>query len=200
MNIVNVGYDSTNYYLLGAGANRLLVDVGWPGTLPKLLGVLKRKDIALQDIGYLLATHYHPDHAGLAQEVKARGVRLVVLEQQLAAIPRLKGYMKPINPYVEIALHDNLQLATRESRAFLGRIGIAGEIAWTPGHSDDSVTLVLDDGAAFTGDLPPPGFADESASALVQQSWDTLRGMGARTIYPGHGPARSLAPAAEPPA
>jgi glyoxylase-like metal-dependent hydrolase (beta-lactamase superfamily II) len=198
MNIVNVGYDSTNYYLLGAGANRLLVDVGWPGTLPKLLAVLKRKDIALHDIGYLLATHYHPDHAGLAQEVKARGVRLIVMEQQLAALPRLKSYMKPINPYVEIALHDNLQLAARESRAFLKRVGIAGEIAWTPGHSEDSVTLVLDDGAAFTGDLPPPGFVDEGASAVVQQSWDTLRGLGARTIYPGHGPARSLAVAAGP--
>ena len=37
MNIVNVGYASTNYYVLGASTNRLLVDVGWPGTLPRLL-------------------------------------------------------------------------------------------------------------------------------------------------------------------
>ena len=35
MNIVNVGYDSTNYYVLGLNATRLLIDVGWPGTLPK---------------------------------------------------------------------------------------------------------------------------------------------------------------------
>ena len=82
MNIVNVGYDSTNYYVLGASTNRLLIDVGWPGTLPRLLATLKRKDIALQEIGYLLITHYHPDHAGLAQEVKTNGVRLIVLKQQ----------------------------------------------------------------------------------------------------------------------
>jgi endoribonuclease LACTB2 len=192
MNIVNVGYDSTNYYVLGAGANRLLLDVGWPGTLPKLLAMLRRKDIALKDIGYLLATHYHPDHAGLAQEVKAQGVRLLVLHQQLAAIPLLKRYMKPINPYVEITLHDNLRLDTSASRAFLGGIGIAGEIVWTPGHSDDSVSLVLDEGAAFTGDLPPPGFVDESASDKVQRSWERLRSLGAITIYPGHGPARPM--------
>lgn len=192
MNIVNVGYASTNYYVLGAHANRLLVDVGWPGTLARLLATLKRKGIALQDIGYLLVTHYHPDHAGLAQELKAAGVRLIVLEQQLVAIPMLKTYMKPINPYVEISLHDNEQISTAASRAFLKRIGIAGEIAWTPGHSDDSVTLVLDEGAAFTGDLPRPGFADEQASAVVQRSWDTLRALGARTIYPGHAPAYLL--------
>ena len=198
MNIVNVGYDSTNYYVLGASANRLLVDVGWPGTLPRLLAMLKRKDIPLQDIGYLLITHYHPDHAGLAQEVKARGVRLIVLAQQLPAIPILKSYMKPVNPYVNITLHDNLQLTTGESRAFLGRIGIAGEIIGTPGHSDDSVSLVLDEGIAFTGDLPPPGFVDERASATVRQSWDALRALGARMIYPGHGPIRPLTPAFEP--
>lgn len=31
MNIVNVGYDSANYYIIGQDRNRLLVDVGWPG-------------------------------------------------------------------------------------------------------------------------------------------------------------------------
>jgi hypothetical protein len=37
MNIVNVGYTSTNYYVLAASTPLLLVDVGWPGTLPMLL-------------------------------------------------------------------------------------------------------------------------------------------------------------------
>jgi ribonuclease/clavin/mitogillin len=198
MNIVNVGYDSTNYYVLGVSTTRLLIDVGWPGTLPRLLAMLKRKDIALEDIRNLLITHYHPDHAGLAQEVKAKGIRLIVLEQQLPAIPLLKGYMKPVNPYVNITLHDNLQITTGESRAFLGRIGIAGEIVWTPGHSDDSVSLVLDEGVAFTGDLPPPGFVDERASATVRQSWDALRALRVRMIHPGHGPERPMPPVIEP--
>src|SRR3954463_5329981 len=108
MNIVNVGYDSTNFYVLGANTNRLLIDVGWPGTLPKLLAMLKRKDILFQDIRYLLITHYHPDHAGLAQEVKAKRLQLMVLEQQIPAIPMLKTYMKPINRYVEITQADNI--------------------------------------------------------------------------------------------
>jgi endoribonuclease LACTB2 len=198
VNIVNIGYDSTNYYVLGASARRLLIDVGWPGTLPRLLAMLTRKDIALQEIGYLLVTHCHPDHAGLAQEVKVQGVRLIVLEPQLAAIPVLKTYMKPVNPYVNITLHDNLQMRTGESRAFLTRIGIAGEIISTPGHSDDSVSLILDEGIAFTGDLPPPGFVDERASASVRQSWERLRALHVRLIYPGHGPARSVPPAIEP--
>jgi endoribonuclease LACTB2 len=189
INIVNVGYDSTNYYVLGANAARLLVDVGMPGTLPKLMASLRRKDIRIQDIGYLLVTHYHPDHAGLAQEVKAQGVQLIVLEPQLPAIPQLKAFIKPSMPYANITLHDTIQLALDDSRAFLRGIGIAGSIIGTPGHSDDSVTLVLDDGGAFTGDLPPPLVGADDA---VARSWQAIRSLKATTIYPGHGPARSL--------
>lgn len=195
VNIVNVGYDSTNYYVLGDSAARLLVDVGWPGTLPRLLANLRRKDIPLQHIGYLLVTHYHPDHAGLTQEVKEQGVRLIVLEPQLPAIPLLKSYMKPSNPYIDITMHDNLQFRIDESRTFLESIGIPGAIISTPGHSDDSISLVLDEGSAFTGDLPPPTLVDTDTLDTVSQSWDRLRALKAKMIYPGHGPARPLPPA-----
>jgi endoribonuclease LACTB2 len=192
MNIVNVGYDSTNYYVLGKSNPRLLIDTGWPGTLPKLLAILKRKDIPFAEIRYLLVTHYHPDHAGLAQELKAEGVRLIVVEGQSEGISNLKSYMKPKDGYVDITLHDNLELSLDESRSFLRSIGIAGTIIATPGHSDDSVTLVLDDGDAFTGDLPSPDFVDESSSETVLQSWAKIRSYHAKMIYPGHGPARPL--------
>ena len=79
-----------------------------------------------------------------------------------------------------------------ESRAFLATIGIAGEIVHTPGHSDDSVSLVLDTGAAFTGDLTAPGLATEETGATVADSWARLRALGATTVYAGHGPVRPI--------
>lgn len=192
MHIVNVGYDSTNYYVLGQRPPRLLVDAGWPGTLPKLMANLKRKDIPFHDIRYLLITHYHPDHAGLAQELKHNGVQLIVAEQQRHALPTLKTYMKPTHAYHDITLHDNVQLACGESRAFLQQIGIEGEIVSTPGHSDDSVSLVLDDGAAFTGDLVPPAMVGEANLETATGSWAKLRALNVTTIYPGHGPTRPM--------
>lgn len=191
VNIVNVGYDSTNYYLIEAGRARLLVDVGFPGTLPKLHHALKRAGGALSAIGYLLVTHYHVDHAGLAEELKVAGVRLIVLEHQLPAIPLLKRQMKPAYAYREITLGDAVVVAVDKSRSFLRGIGVEGEIIATPGHSDDSVSLVLDTGAAFTGDLPPPHL-DETNQDL-QRSWAALRARDVRVVYPGHGPAVPLA-------
>jgi glyoxylase-like metal-dependent hydrolase (beta-lactamase superfamily II) len=192
--IVHVGYDSTNYYVLGQGPKRLLVDIGWSNTMPKFLAELKRKGVPLEQIGYLLATHYHPDHAGLAQELKAKGVRLVVIDLQEPFVPILKTWMKPINKYQDITLDDNVALTCAGSRAFLATLGISGQIIHTPGHSDDSVTLVLDEGIAFIGDLTHPLFVDESTAAVVLNSWDKIRALNVHTIHAGHGPSRPMPP------
>ncbi len=191
MNIVNVGYYSANYYVLGERKPRLLIDVGWPGTLPILLANLKRKDISFQDIGYLLVTHYHPDHAGLAQELKDKGVRLIVLETQVSAIPLLRRYIKPTYAYVDIRLDDNENVDIAESRKFLKSLGMEGAILSTPGHSDDSITLVLDSGEAFTGDSLMPA-SDDHALELIKRIWQKLRALRVKKLYPGHGPVRPV--------
>jgi glyoxylase-like metal-dependent hydrolase (beta-lactamase superfamily II) len=192
--IVNVGYDSTNYYVLGPPNAYLLIDVGMPGTFPKLSANLRRMKIPISAIRYLLATHYHPDHAGIAQELKAHGIQLLVLESQVAAIPRMQGFMNASMPYQAITLTNTIPISTRQSRAWLKQIGIAGSIISTPGHSEDSVSLVLDDGRAFTGDLPPPELADPLTQPSIRQSWEALRALRATTIYPGHGPVRPIPP------
>ncbi len=192
MNIVNVGYDSTNYYVLSDGKPRLLVDVGWPGTLPKMQGACKRIGITLTDIPYFLLTHYHPDHAGLAQELKRLGLKLILIDLQIPFVPALKATMKPENHYQEIDLKDNMVIKLAESRAFLAKLGIQGEIVATPGHTDDSVSLVLDGGIAFTGDLTAPILIGDDPANTAFQSWAKLRAMGVKTVYPGHGPIGHL--------
>jgi glyoxylase-like metal-dependent hydrolase (beta-lactamase superfamily II) len=126
------------------------------------------------------------------QNLKGLGVRLIVVDTQLAGIPLLRTYVKTQDQYEEITLGDNIVLSVAESRAFLARIGIQGEIISTPGHSDDSVTLILDDGSAFTGDLTVPQAARSDAMDLVRASWEHIRTKGGRTIYPGHGPVGTL--------
>ena len=191
--IVNVGYRSTNYWVVSAGRSRLLVDIGYPGTMGTMLANLRRMDVPLEEIRYAVATHYHLDHAGLAQNLKLAGVPLLVLEPQVAAISLMREVMKPVDQYLEITTHDNVTTACAESRALLARIDIGGEIFHTPGHSDDSVSLLLDDGSVFTGDLTPPWLACEGQADVVNASWRLLREHGATRVYPAHGPVRPLA-------
>ncbi len=187
--IVNVGYRSTNYWVVSVGSERLLVDIGWPGSMGKMRANLNRMDVPLQEIRYALATHYHIDHAGLGQELKQAGVPLLVLDVQVSAIPLMKTWIKPQDNYVEITTDDNVTISCAESRVLLAQIGIPGEIVHTPGHSDDSVSLLLDNGAVFTGDLTRQQFVGVEDADVVTASWQRLRERGATRVYPGHGPA-----------
>jgi glyoxylase-like metal-dependent hydrolase (beta-lactamase superfamily II) len=187
MNIVNVGYDSTNYYLLDCKNGKLLIDCGWPGTLPKFMAQLKRKGISMHEIKYLLVTHFHPDHAGLVQDLKRLGLKFILLESQVNSIRSFSEFFKGKNfPYLEITQDDHLILKFDESRNFLDSIGIAGEVISTPGHSEDSVTLILDEGFAFTGDLPPMFMVSEE-DRVTRHSWDEIYKHKITRIFPAHG-------------
>ncbi|HEX4933748.1 MAG TPA: MBL fold metallo-hydrolase [Gemmatimonadaceae bacterium] len=190
--IVNVGYRSTNFWVVGAGRSRLLVDVGWMGMFAALEHELRRKDIPLAEITHGFATHYHLDHAGAAQDLKNRGMRLVVTPEQLPFIAPMKQWAKPGDRYTEIRLDDNVVVSLDESRAFLASLGLQGQLVHTPGHSDDSVSLLLDSGEAFTGDLTHPAFMTDDEAPTTTQSWRTLASLGATTVYPGHGGVRRL--------
>ena len=193
VSIVNAGYRSTNYWVVSAGTSRLLIDLGYPGTMGAMRASLKRMRVPLKEIRYGLATHYHIDHAGLAQELKLAGVPLLVLETQVSAIPLMKRWTKPQDQYVDITPDGNVTISFAESRSRLEQIGIAGEILSTPGHSADSVSLLLDDGSAFTGDLTPwPYAGQDDAGSVVAASWRLLREHGAARIYPAHGPVRPM--------
>jgi endoribonuclease LACTB2 len=186
MNIVNVGYASTNYYAIDIKGGKLLLDCGWPGTLPQFTKVLQRKGISLSEIKYLLVTHLHPDHAGLVQELKNRGLKFILPECQAPFVPSFGDYFKEKSlPYIEIKQNDNIPLNLEDSRSFLAGLGLSGELLHTPGHSDDSVTLIVDEGYAFTGDLHPAFMNIEDIK--TRESWDKIHKFKIKRIFPGHG-------------
>ena len=193
--IVNVGYRSTNFWVVSAGRSRLLVDLGWPGMFGTLAANLERMDIPLKEITHGVATHYHLDHAGAAQDLKNAGMRLVVTAEQVAAIPLMKQHAKDTDRLTDISPDGNLVISCAESRALLATLGITGQLVHTPGHSDDSVSLLLDTGEVFTGDLTHPMFVPEESAEVVARSWERLRNLGATTVYAGHGPVRPISAA-----
>jgi len=74
--------------------------------------------------------------------------------------------------------------------------GIPGKILYTPGHSMGSVSVLLETGDAFVGDLAMNGFPLRYGPGLpifaedmqmVRESWRLLVDAGAETIYPAHG-------------
>jgi endoribonuclease LACTB2 len=185
--VVNVGYDSANYFVIApVSGSRLLIDCGWPGTMGRLKAQMRRNGIPPAEVTHLLVTHYHPDHAGLVQELRNEGMHLLLAEPQLPFVRLLKNHMKPDSRYVEIVLEGSTVLAPEDSTELLESLGIRGQIVPTPGHSPDSVSLVLEDGKAFTGDLTHPLLLREEDTECWE-SWKRIFDLGATRIYPAHG-------------
>lgn len=187
-NVVTLTIRSTHYYLVECGQGFLMVDAGWAGGLPALKSQLGRAGIDLAQICYVLITHHHPDHAGLAQELKqAANARLVILGKQVPYLENLDRFYTGKGEYLPVKVEAGDLVLNSSNRADLARIGVRGEIVETPGHSQDSVSLALDSGLAFTGDLHPPDFVVDEARAVTCQSWQKLLVMNVKTVYPAHG-------------
>lgn len=186
MNILQISCDSTNYYLIECRDGYLMVDICFPNSLPKLLKSIERYGIEPKQIKYLLMTHFHPDHAGAAQDIKQYGTKLIVHSLQIPYIDQMKKYFKPQDSYHPIQKEDMIVLDSENSIEFFEEIGISGFLIETPGHSDGSVTFIVEKKSAFTGDLGHP-LLYKGVNEKIDQSWEKMYKLNIKMIYPGHG-------------
>lgn len=160
--------DGTNTYLLGAhpGRSSVVVDPGQRDDrhLDEVLA-------AAGDIELIVLTHRHFDHSDLAPVLHERtGAPVTAWDSSLClgAPPLADG-------------------------AVLSGAGIEVQVVTTPGHTSDSVCLVLDSGPVLTGDTilgrgttvvaHPDGVLGPYLDSIAR-----LRELGDRPVLPGHGP------------
>lgn len=205
---IPVGIDTC--YLLCADECKVLIDGGGFGKKSHraFLDGLAKIGLDPLEIDLIVVTHAHWDHiatldfiqratrARIAAHVNARlaletgiptwpkGVTLYGKVMSLLANWLVNPKVAPV--YADILIEDSFDLSP---------YGIPGKILHTPGHSVDSVSVVLDSGEAFVGDMAmqawylrwKPGLpilADDKQTLL--QSWKKILPK-TTTIYPAHG-------------
>jgi len=219
---VRISY--TNDFLLKCRNGYLLIDTGFPGEYTTFMQKIAKIHIAPSEIKYLLLTHYHDDHAGFASELlKNTHARLIVHKNAVSFLEKGKVEYSPrtgrfLNKRLGIMMNLFSKLSARSyiyppvkikegdyivddnPSGILNKIGVDGRIFYTPGHSEDSISVVLSDGSAFVSDLAmnafyfkilgnhylPVWIQDQQA---VKESQEKILNAGAQTIYPAHGNA-----------
>lgn len=189
-------YGNTNTYFISAefekGKKGILIDTDWAGTLPEFFKAIKRVGIKVEDISYLLITHYHPDHMGIAGELQELGIKPLIPDVQREFVHSPDEILiKSGKKFTPIDENTAVFISCGESRGFLRGTGIDGEIIHTPGHSDDSVSLILYNGAAFVGDLPPFDVID-GCDNTVKASWNLILSRNPNVVYYGHANERHI--------
>ena len=192
--IVTLKYGNTCTFLVKGLSGILLVDTDYASTLQGFYHALKTNGILLNQISCMMATHYHPDHCGLMGQLQKQGVQLLLVDSQAEAV-HYPDYIfaRERREYIPVDPAKAVIIAANESRAFLKNLGIEGEVIRTPSHSPDSVSLILDDGNCFVGDLEPPEYTEAyENNPLLAEDWKGIFARNPRIIHFAHAPKRTL--------
>ena len=151
------------------------MDTSYENQYNKFIKELRKFNISLKDIRYLLLTHHHSDHTGFAYKILKNSEVILITHKE--SLPFLKNgksglvdicdkYGKTLkwvfntyskihrvnNKYVPIK-HKNIIVLNGDNDEILEEIGINGKIIYTPGHTDGSISILLDNGDAIVGYL-----------------------------------------------
>lgn len=193
-----------NVYLVEAGSVRILVDTGISLNRKKLLNKLNN----LNSLNFLVLTHTHFDHCQNAAVIKDRsGCKIIIgksaketVKQGYTPIPNGVTWWAKFVVWLGRKLRPRFtghapfeaDILVKERFTFEYE-GVNLEIIPTPGHSSDSISLIVDNEIAIVGDtlfgLAPgkvmPPFADDVP--LLKKQWKVLHDTGCQWFLPGHG-------------
>ena len=194
MVIHELKYSNTNTYLIEGDKGKVLFDTGWAGTMPAFCRCMGDLHVSAQDIDFLLISHFHPDHMGIIGSLVQQGAKLLLLDVQKDQIHYSDYIFKRDHlPFVPLEESQAVVISCKESREFLGKLGIQGEIIHTPSHSPDSISLILDNGDCLVGDLEPyeyiEGYEDNTR---LKEDWEKILSHHPKRIFYAHAPERVI--------
>ncbi len=195
------------------------MEAGSKKMFPRFLRELKSKGIDPGEIRYLFITHHHEDHAGFAALLREiSNCSIIVHKEAVQPLEQGKCVLASggiVNwrvvfsgfgfyalskgvrmhfPLVKLGEGDFI--VKNDDDELLRSLGVPRKILCTPGHSPDSISLLLDDGTCFCGDAAfnlMPWLGHSYCMLLVSdmesiyRSWRKMIREGAGTIYPSHG-------------
>ncbi len=210
----------TNQYLLPCNGSYMMVEAGDEKDFSRFLNKLERAGVEPREIRYLFLTHHHGDHAGFAASLREISQCRIIAHKEAekplkkgrnARVPGggltnrramlMAGIMLKLNlglsmRFPPVDLTDEDILVEGDDDQLLRSLGVPGKILHTPGHSPDSIALLLDNGSCFCGDTAMSNLqwlglrycctymADVEEN---YRSWQKMIDAGARTFYPAHG-------------
>jgi glyoxylase-like metal-dependent hydrolase (beta-lactamase superfamily II) len=185
-------------------------------------------NIQLDNIKYLVLTHHHNDHCGLLDFLVSENQNIKVIMSRKCSefLKAGKHHRHPDERYSNTILGIIIRLFAKLNRnwsesfipytaresdkiiesdndTLLTELGISGKILLTPGHSEDSLSIVIGE-TAFVGDSARNmlNFTGTPFQPILiydlkacEKSWEKVIASGAVTLYPAHGkpfPGRKL--------
>lgn len=197
-----------NAYLLRGASGFSLIDTGPSNKRRKLIEALAAAGCGPGDLELLILTHGDFDHTGNAATLQAEYGAEIAMHAQDAGMAEHGDMLwnrevgkKPVYRILMKAMLVVMRMGNPErfrpdvlleDGQELSEYGLAARVLHLPGHSKGSIGILTAEGDLYCGDLfmnnSRPGktsLVDDAAA--LDASMDSLRGLGIRMVYPGHG-------------
>ena len=216
MNIRNAGNRIMNTWLYPIEAGWVMIDTGYENSYVSVLKKLRKLLIQPEEVRYIFLTHAHDDHAGFLEEWMTKHPHTQVIAHKKAIEGLRKGQnsfeggCSTLMAYLFCQLmaligngdhryprlsEDHLAKITTLYEDNIHQIehAVIGKILFTPGHTLDSISLLVD-GNLFCGDAAMNGIPSSHKITIwvenktaFEKSWDEMLASGVKKIYPAHG-------------
>ena len=216
MEIRNAGNRIMNTWLYPIEDGFVMIDTGYENSYASVLKKMQKMGITPEKVRYLFLTHAHDDHAGFLEEwmTKHPQTQVIAHEKAIAGLRkgqnRFDGGCSTMLAFLfcqlMVLLGNGDHRYPRLSEEHLAKIitlseenqaqveaTLNGKILFTPGHTEDSVSLLVD-GNLFCGDAAMDGIPSTHKITIwvedkvaFEKSWDVVLASGAKKIYPAHG-------------
>jgi hydroxyacylglutathione hydrolase len=164
--IVQYNLGNVNVFFI-IGEKTVIVDAGPHNSSEKIMNKLMENGLTADDVSLIIITHAHADHYGGAYDLKnITGSPVAVHRSDSAYIKHGKNAPVKFIRETEQWVKEYFMKKARKMHAFpvepdiiienemdMAGYGVNGKIIHTPGHSEGSCSIILDDGRAILGDL-----------------------------------------------
>ncbi len=153
------------YNVLLKGDRNVLVDVGVSYNYPDIVQLLAEADLTVQDIDVILITHCHGDHTGGIARLVKENPDIEIWASPLCG-PMIEDIdvqfkVRPVPAYYTI-MGGPVKVTRELQDGEVIDIGFPIRIVYTPGHSEDSISvwlpeqkvLISGDAIPYINDLP----------------------------------------------
>lgn len=202
----------SNCFLVKRDSKFLLIDTSWKHSRKKLYARLIHVGCNEENLVALILTHTHFDHTQNAANIKRRYAVPIIVHQSEAEFLRNGDNVLPAgsNRVTRFLIKRFGKLASSfckyeaitgdilvDEQLELRNLGFEAKVLHTPGHSTGSISVIVDNEIAITGDtmfgvyrdsvFPP--FADDPKQLV--ESWGKLLETDCSIFLPAHGTERT---------
>lgn len=216
LGVLNLGNRLVNCWAYHIESGYVIVDTGYKSNYKTFKRLLKKHHISPDEIKYCFLTHSHDDHTGfLTRLLSLNSDMQVIIHSQALEVLRkgqnnfggctnkstyafckmlqLFGKGKHLFPPIKPEMENRIIIVDESNIKQLECI-LGGKIIEMPGHTKDSISLLLGGGYLFCGDVAMNGFPSKhnvsvwaEDETLYPQSWQKIISLQPTIIFPGHG-------------